>query len=206
MIHSRSSTRRNYPFPALALPLVVLLFLSACGAAGSGNVVTQDRDVDSFSSVDASSGIHMELTVDPTASESVSVTFDDNLQDHVVTRVDDQTLVVTLENVTGSIGGGRFVEVTMPGLEEFTASGGSQVTGTGTADAYTFTGSGGADADLGELQATSVEIDCSGGADCGVFASESLTGVASGGADVNVNGNPGTLSVETSGGADVNVG
>jgi hypothetical protein len=202
---SRNLTQPQYLLLGLTVPLLLLL-LSACGSTGSGNVVTQTRDVGSFSSIDVGGGVHVELAVDSAATESVSVTYDDNLQDHVVTRVDGNTLIVTLQNVDGSIGSGRVVKVTMPTLEEFTSSGGSHITGTGSADAYKFAASGGSHPDLGELQASSVEIDCSGGAHCQVFASESLTGVAEGGAQVTVLGNPGTQSVEKSGGADVNVG
>ena len=204
MAVSRRRERLNRSLLVLLLPLG-LLTLTACGSTGSGNLITETRDVGSFTRIDVSGGVTVELTVDPNASQSVSVTYDDNLLEDVVTRVDANTLIIELEGVFLITGSGRFVTVVTEVIDGIEASGGSDVTGSGVIDSYRLTASGGSDVDLRDLQASSVEIDSSGGADVQVFASESITGEASGGSDVEIFGSPANVNVDESGGADVTV-
>ena len=186
------------------LILMVLVTLTACG---SGNLVTESREVGSFTRIDVSGGANVELTVDPSLSQSVSVTYDDNLLDNIVTRVDDNTLIIETKGLVPTPGASRrFVTVVTDDIEEIAASGGADVTGEGVTESYTLRASGGSDVDLLDLQASSVEIDASGGTDVWVFASQSVTGEASGGADVEIFGSPPNVNVSESGGADVNVG
>lgn len=196
--------RANRSLLALLLPLG-LLTLTACGSTGSGNLITETRDVGSFTRIDVSGGVNVELTVDPNASQSVSVTYDDNLLDNVVTRVDGNTLIIELKGVFLNTGSGRFVTVITDVIDGIEASGGSDLTGNGVIESYQLQASGGSDVDLRDLQASSVEIDASGGTDVWVFASESITGEASGGSDVEVFGSPGNVNIDESGGADVTV-
>ena len=199
-----STGRANRSLFVLLVPLG-LLTLAACGSTGSGNLITETRDVGSFARIDMSRGVNVELTVDPNASQTVSVTYDDNLLDNVVTRVDGDTLIIELEGFLLNIGGGRSVTVVTDGIEGIEASGGSDLTGSGVVDSYQLKASGGSDVDLRNLQASSVEIDASGGTDVKVFASESITGEASGGSDVEIFGSPANVNVDESGGADVTV-
>jgi len=195
----------RYAF-ASALTAVVLL-TAACGAAGSGDLVTENRDVGNFESIDVSAGIDVVLTIDAGADPSVSVTYDDNVIDDVETRVSGTTLNIRYrENfVIRNIGGGRIVEVTMPSVQEIELSGGSDLTGSGEVDTYRLTASGGSDADLEALEAQDVVLDVSGGSDVRVFASSSVEGEASGGSDVTVYGGPERVLIDTSGGSDVNL-
>jgi hypothetical protein len=182
------------------------LLLAACGTTGSGNIVTEQRDVGSFDQIETGGGVRVELTVDPSLPTSVEVTYDDNLLDNVVTDVSGDTLVVKLTgsiNITG--GGGRVVTVVTDRLVGVESSGGSSVKATGTTSSYRADASGGANLDLRDLQASSVEIDASGGANVNVYATDSATGEASGGANVSVYGNPTTVTVETSGGANLDI-
>ena len=181
----------------------LLATVAACGTAGSGNLMTEQRDVGDFDSVRVGGGINLVLEVVPGGSQEVTVTYDDNLLDRVVTEVRGDTLVIENEGSFNIFGGGRFVTVVTPSLELLTASGGADVEGSGSTDGYALEVSGGADVDLRSLQAESVELEASGGADVSVTATESITGSASGGADVTVHGDPANARVETSGGADV---
>ncbi len=180
-----------------------LIALTACGTVGSGDVVTEDRTVGSFDSLDISEGIEVELTVDPGASPSVVLHFDDNLLDQVVTELRGDTLVIEFEGMLSIVGGDRWVEVVADSIESIEVSGGSDLRGSGTVDGYELRVSGGSDVDLGDLEARSVEIDVSGGSDVRVYASESIEGEASGGSDVMVLGDPDRSRVDTSGGSDV---
>jgi hypothetical protein len=142
--------------------------------------------------------------VDPNLSQSVSVTYDDNVIDNIVTRVDGDTLIVDTEGSFSTSGGGRrFVTVTTDRIEVIEASGGADVNGSGATESYRLQASGGSDVDLVDLQASTVEIEASGGSDVSIFASESITGEASGAADVQIFGNPTSVNIEESGAADV---
>lgn len=83
------------------------------------------------------------------------------------------------------------------------ASGGSDVDGTGTLVSLTLGASGGSDVDLSGLIVDVLYVDISGGADATVHPVESVSGEASGGADLTVIGNTANVDVETSGGADL---
>lgn len=184
------------------------LAVAACGMTGSGNLITEERDVGEFDSIDVSAGIDLILTIDPDAEHSVTVTYDDNIIDEVDTRVRNGTLFIdyrTSLTLVGSFGSDRVVEVTAPALDGIEASGGSSVVASGRLDAYSVTASGGADTDLRDLEAEEVEVDASGGADVEIYARDSVTGEASGGADVEVFGDPDNVRVDTSGGADVRI-
>jgi hypothetical protein len=199
-----ASTRRPRTF--LLLLAAAALLLAACGTTGSGNIVTETRDVGSFDRIETSGGVRVELTVDPNLPTSVEVSYDDNLLDNVVTDVSGDTLEVKLTGSINTSGSGRrVVTVVTQSLVGIAASGGSSVSGTGVTGAYQADASGGANLELRKLEATSVEIDASGGANVNVYATESATGEASGGANVSVFGNPTTMAVETSGGADLDI-
>ncbi|MFQ5966544.1 MAG: GIN domain-containing protein [Acidimicrobiia bacterium] len=193
----------------VVLVLMALMTFAGCdvpGVEGSGNLVTERREVGSFIGIEVRGGANVELEVDPGLSQSVSVTYDDNLLDNIVTRLEGNTLIVDTEGSFRTTGGTRrFVTVTTDHIEAITTSGGADVTGQGVTESYRLEASGGSDVDLLDLRASSVEIDTSGGTDVLVFASESITGEASGGSDVSVFGSPATFSVSSSGGADVNL-
>lgn len=179
------------------------LTVAACGTVGSGDLVTESRTVGSFDGLDISEGINVKLLVDPGATPSVSVTFDDNLLSKLVTEVRGGTLVVEFNGSVSILGSGRFVDVTVDSLESIEVSGGADLNGFGTTADYRLSASGGADVDLHGLDAANVEVDISGGANARVFASESVVGEASGGADLTVSGDPDQSRIDISGGANV---
>ncbi len=149
-------------------------------------------------------GANVESTVDPSLPQSVSVTYDDNVIQFIVTEVDSNTLVIdTRGSFRTTEGLRRVVVVETDDVEVITARDGADVTGNGITHSYRLRASDGSDVDLLDLQASSVEIDASGGTDVRVFASQSITGEASGGADVEVFGSPPNVNVSESGAADV---
>ncbi len=185
---------------------LIALVVSACLVAGSGDIVTEEREVGSFRSISIGGGVDVELVVDPSAVQSVSVTYDDDLLDRVEPRVEGDVLIVELSGIVNVIGSGRFVSITMSEVDTIEASGGSDLTATGETDSYQLNASGGSDSDLSGLIASFVAVSVSGGADARIFASESAVGKASGGSDITVLGNPAQLNISTSGGADVKSG
>ena len=203
---------KSRPIGAIAL-LAAVVTLTACGfcgvhsgVEGSGNLVTEIREVGSFTRIAVSGGANVELTVDPSLRQSVSVTYDDNVLDFIVTRVSGNTLIIDTEGSFRTTGGGRrYVTVVTDRIEVIKASGGADVIGNGVTESYRLRASGGSDVDLLNLRASLVEIDASGGTDVWVFASESITGEASGAAEVEVYGSPANVDISKSGVAEVSL-
>ena len=207
----RPSRKANSSLFVLLVPLV-LVTLTACGfygvdgVRGSGNLVTETREVGPFTRIDVRGGANVELTVDPNLSQSVSVTYDDNVIRFIITEVDGNTLVIDTRGSFSTTGGPRrVVKVLTDDNDEIVTRDGADVTGSGVTDSYRLLATDGSDVDLRDLQASSVEIDASGGTDVSVFASESITGVASGAADVEVFGSPANVIISESGVADISL-
>src|SRR5689334_10750389 len=81
----------------LTLLLLILLFATSCNffgqrVSGNGNVVSRDRSVGSFNSIDASGSVKVHLKQD--ASTSVRIETDDNLQPYVDVYTDGNRLVI----------------------------------------------------------------------------------------------------------------
>ena len=66
------------------------------GIDGSGNVITEKRNINTpFTKIDASTGV--EVIVEQGATTEVEVEVDDNLMEHIVTRVENGTLIVKID-------------------------------------------------------------------------------------------------------------
>ena len=77
---------------ALAL-LAVVLLVSACSVTkGSGQVVTETREVSGFTKVELSGSA--ELTVEKTGTESLSISAEDNLLPQLTSDVSGDTLIL----------------------------------------------------------------------------------------------------------------
>lgn len=116
-------------------PLLVVFFffiislLSAQRSVrGSGNVVTQDRDVEkTFTEIDASNAI--KVIVERGDQHSIRVEADDNLIDHIETEVYGNALHARIKpNQNYRQTTKMIVYVTMPELERIEASGAALVT------------------------------------------------------------------------------
>jgi hypothetical protein len=94
----------------LALAIAVTGLFVSCsgieGIRGSGNVITQNRNVSDFTSVKAEKGL--DVTIDQGNEFQVAVEADDNVQPHIITKVENGTLIITSDynsytNVTKNI-------------------------------------------------------------------------------------------------------
>jgi hypothetical protein len=193
------------PSGSIAAVVTAALLAAACGPAGSRNIVTDERVLAPFNRIEVREGIDLDLTVDASSDQVVTVVYDDNLLDRIGTVVTDGMLVLEVLDSFRVTGGGRFVEVVIPDLEQVEVDSGADVRGRGTAGLIRVVASGGGAVDLVELEARDVVVDASGGAFVAVFATDSVTGEASGGADVVIHGDPKTVDVDESGGADVDL-
>jgi hypothetical protein len=191
---------------------LLALTLSACGTTflsgerGSGNLITDTRQVEAFDGIDVSGAINLDVVVDPAAARSVTVTYDDNVIAHVVTRVQDTTLIIELDgnfNLTGNAD--RTVSVTTPELASMNASGATDVTVSGSTTSLTLDVSGASSIDLGGLTVADVALNASGASSVVVAATGVISGSASGASSIAVRGDPQSVRVETSGAASLDL-
>jgi hypothetical protein len=202
-----SRFRPLFPFFALALLFTACVDIGSIGGEkGSGNLATESREVAAFSELDISSAVNVDLTVDASVGHSVTVTYDDNLLNKLVTRVAGDTLVIELQgsvNLTG--GADRSVAVTMPAVTSIDVSGASSVTATGSTASYRLDASGASQVDLRNLEVVDAEIDVSGASNVDVFATGTVSGSASGASDVTISGKPTSVLVDSSGASSVDI-
>jgi hypothetical protein len=187
----------------IRMVLVAALAAAGCGPAGSGDIVSDVRDLPTFDRIHVEEGIDVDLRIEPGAAQAVTVVYDDNLLDRIGTEVVDGELRVEVTDSFRVTGGGRLVEVAVAELDQIEADSGADVRGRGEIGLIRVVASGGASVDLVDLAARNVVVEASGGAVVLVTARDSVTGQASGGSNVDVYGDPPTVDVATSGGADV---
>jgi hypothetical protein len=112
--------------------LLTVLLLTSCkydinlgGIDGSGNIITETRRItESFDKIAVSQGI--QVLVEQSDNKSVSVAADDNLQEHIITKVENGVLIIeadTSYDATES----PVVTVKMPVIRELTSSSGAGI-------------------------------------------------------------------------------
>jgi len=189
-------------------------------ARGSGNIVTEKRDVSGFKSVDVGGVFQVEIVAGK--EFSVEVEADDNLIGLIQTRVDGDTLCIESDkrlkskspikvrisapNIDGLQVSGA-ANVTANGIKseslKIESSGGSRVTVSGAAAKLTVESSGGARVNADALTAIDATIEGSGGSSVEVNVTGDLRSDISGGARVTYNGTPANIVTNKSGGARV---
>jgi len=188
----------------IAIATVALgLLAAACGPAGSGEIVTDIRDLAPFDRISVWEGLDLSLEIVPGAEQQVSVTYDDNLLDLIGTTVVDGELQIEMADSFRVSGSGRFVTVVTDDLGLLHADSGADVRGTGEVDSITVSADDGASIDFSLLEARRVVVDAAGGAFVAVSASEFVGGKATGGADVMIIGDPAEVDVTVGGGASL---
>lgn len=121
---------RNFCTKSFALALIALL-LSSCnaninfgnGIEGNGKVSTQTRKTGSFTKIDANSGLN--VIIEQADTFIVEVETDQNLQAHIITKVENETLVITTdESINATICN---IRVKLPSLIDLETSSGASV-------------------------------------------------------------------------------
>lgn len=185
---------------------------------GSGVATTQERDVEAFRRLTLAAPAEVDVRLGE--PRSVSVRCDDNLVEHVRTRVEDGTLVIDLEPGDDyAFHRSLHVTVIAPELEGVQVSGSGDVSVAGvTGDAFYVhvsgsgdvraTGtvrfldasvSGSGDLELFGLRAERVRARVSGSGDVDVSASLELDAQVSGSGDVRYRGEPEVCVTNVSG-------
>ena len=168
---------------------ILAILLSSCvlnlnsGIEGHGDVVTTNRDVDNFNKIKVSSGL--DLYISQGDELSVSVKTYENLQDYVVTRIENGKLKIYCEErIRADI---KRIDVTVKDLESLDCSAGS--------DTWT----------VDTLQVDEIKISVSSGADATVSVNaENVICDTSSGAGAKLSGETNTFDCDASSGSNIN--
>lgn len=94
------------------------------GTCGSGKMTTESRTVDAFERVETNLAVAMTIVVGK--SQSVELTFDDNLIDFIQTDVDGKTLVIESDESFSSESE-LVIKITVPSLELIRSQGSGEI-------------------------------------------------------------------------------
>ena len=192
--------------PTLALILFMLPVTYAQTVVGDGDVVTEQRPLEPFSSVETSHG--WDLILEQGQGHQMTIEAERNIIDLLKTEVDNGVLKIYFEKgVQIRRSKRKHIYLTFESLESITASGGSDVK---AEDALEMADlnlrlSGGSDLSLSSLRVEELKMHLSGGSDADIdFRSiERLEVNASGGSDLSLNNFKGDFcKLELSGGSD----
>ncbi len=178
------------------LKLIVLLLtlsLTSCngnlnlidGIDGSGNVVTEKRNIETpFTKIQASTGV--EVILEQGSPSEVEVEVDDNLMKYIVTRVENGTLIVKIDENINTMESAivRVKTKTIEGLES--SSGASIKT-------------------INKLSGTSVALKTSSGSTIQAdLEYEKVSCESTSGSEIKVSGKALTLDTKSSSGSEIN--
>ncbi len=207
----------------LCLPGCVANFTGLASVAGSGNMVTDIRDVPQFDRVLVEGSTDVTVSIGDT--QSVEVDVDDNLVDIITTEVSDGRLVVSSSQGYSS-SGGVVVRITVPELngvgitgsgdltasglraKDFEASvaGSGDITVTGETATVTARVAGSGTIDASKLHSTEAVAKIAGSGDIYVCASSKVTAKIAGSGDIAYSGHSGMepeVSTSVAGSGDV---
>lgn len=118
----------------LILAALSALLLSSCNhainltsIAASGNVTTERRNIQgNFKSIEVNNAI--DIIIEQSDKIEIVVEADDNIQKHIITKIENGTLIVSCEQNFFSNIKSKKVRVKMPFIEELEATTGSTIT------------------------------------------------------------------------------
>ena len=112
--------------------LALIFVFTSCmhhSKTGSGNVISETRNVGSFNAVNASTSVHVDVAMGPKAT--VVVEADDNILPYVETSVSGGTLKIDLRGINSLTNATIKVHVTMPDVKGLDAEASAQITSKG---------------------------------------------------------------------------
>lgn len=185
---------------------------------GSGNFVTEKRQVSDFTKVDVSGAFEVEIIAQK--DFAVEVDADDNLLKIIKTEVKGDTLEIGRDKSFSSRHRIK-IRVYAPNIEDLDVSGASKInlvninneslnietSGAssvkikGQTENLTLDMSGASQIEAKDLSAKQVSVDGSGASQANIFVSETLSADLSGASQVKYSGNPTEINKNTSGGS-----
>lgn len=208
--------------PPLGLVFVLSLSLISCNATkGSGNKVSEEREVDDFTEISLDCAV--DVTVEIGKEKSVSVWADDNLIPMITTGVSGGRLTIDIDG-NYMTSGGLKATVTVPQLTSVESSGsGDLLVINPSGSTFTVTQSGSGDVTLenlstqlfianisgsgdllakGKADTLEANLSGSGGLDTGLTLCKTARAKSTGSGDLKINAST-TLDVALSGSGDV---
>ncbi len=221
-------TGRLLSTACVRLSVVVPLGLALAGCTtwgvtheGSGRVSSAPREVPSFDAVHVRGSAELAASVGP--AQSLEISWDDNLHEHVRTDVEGTTLVISLDPGSYSSKQPLRVRVSTPKLAQLEIHGSgdarvegldgagfrASVHGSGSIEALgrcaaselAIHGSG--NADFHALEASTAKVEIHGSGDVKVYAAKELDVSVHGSGDVLVYGEPAVLNKVVAGSGSV---
>lgn len=188
---------------------------------GSGNFITEKRDLSRFKGVHAGGAMQLEITVGK--DFSVELEGDDNILPLIKTEVRGDTLHFERKESRTWSRNRVIARITMPELSDLDVSGASSATAnnvkaesltidasgaskieiSGEARVLTVDLSGASRLEAGNLKTTRANVEASGASKAVVFASEVIEADASGASRISYSGNPKSVSKDASGASSV---
>lgn len=190
------------------------------GIKGSGDMVTEERDLKEFDEIDVLGS--MDVYIEVGDEQKVEITFDDNLIELVRTRVSGHTLRIDTRESFRSRRGCE-VHITVPKLEmvsltgsgdvevtrlkqksfEIELSGSGEIVVTGDVEELEIDLAGSGDIDASELIAEEANCDLGGSGRIRVHATKAFKGDLSGSGDILYYGDPKYVDRDVSGSGSI---
>ena len=179
----------------IVLASAILIVFTSCkhstyfgnGIDGNGNVTTQTRNfTEDFTSIQAKNGLEVEIA--QSNQKLITVEADENLQQHIITRVENGVLIIeTNENIDDAKS--KKVTVKLPIFTGVTSSSGSSVTS------------------MNVLKGEALKIESSSGSEVELSLEvDSILCLASSGSSIAINGKALNLETSSSSGSEIDAG
>ena len=190
------------------------------GVKGSGDRITEERDIRDFTKIRTSGSMDVHVVVGD--QPSLSITFDDNLIDLIETRVKGKTLRITcdesyrarksclieitvpkLTSVVSSGSGDMLIENLNGDYFEYNVKGSGDLEIEGEVEEVELGVAGSGDINARQLIADHAEVVIRGSGDVDVYANESFSGSVYGSGDIDYYGKPDHVDKHVSGSGDI---
>jgi len=203
--------KANIPI-ILATVLTVVALFSGCRATTPGGVITEEKEVADFTSIEIEGTFEVEITQSDSFSTTVSA--DENFYDFVTVSKEGETLRIYLNprhTFTDFTLQARTLEakITMPALYGLKLSGASKgtITGFKSPDDFSLDISGASSLDMDDIATGDVELIVSGSSKVtGTLNAGDVEMYVSGASKVELQGSANIIILSTSGASEVNLG
>lgn len=204
----------------IAIAIIAITSCSKDNYTGSGNTISEFRNVDAFTKISSSGTFILNITQGPT--QSVEIIADDNIIGKVLTKVSNDQLELYLEdgnykntyleaNITipdlkgiknEGTGDVTVFELQHTGTMEIENIGSGNISIAGYTDNLIIENEGSGTINCSEFMAANVDLRIEGSGDCEVYCTESLNVSIEGSANVYYKGSP-TINANISGSGKV---
>ena len=213
-------------FATILLLIVIIIYFvkmkfSFDKIEGSGNIVSEDRKLNNFQSINLLGSIDIDINYSD--ATSCTVVGDNNIIEHVKTEVINDKLKISIDKsysstkalvVNLSVLNVKELSVSGSGNIKFKnykhdslslkISGSGDIVGNGNVESLTGKINGSGDLLLRELHSKSANIYINGSGDAEVWVSDTMVGEINGSGDIDFYGNPENIKSKINGSGEIN--